>query len=1094
MNDDASSDVTLHKLCTEAWDGALAADWDAAVLAATAARQDARGLTALHYACARGHAAVAARLAAAAPSAVTAREHTRQWTPLHYAAAGASMGAAAVLLRHGAVLDAPDVRGRTPHYILHIALNWEEYGDLLRGEEEDSDTVHGDVAPQKPREVYSWGNGAAYELGHGVPEEREHMRRVRTLAGTDCVALALAGTHAAAVTADGRAWSWGTSDAGALGQGRAVVQVLPAPIPGLAGEADGSGAVAACVASEDRTAFLTRAGELLLCGAGCTRLPRPVGGFIAATAGTERVHVVGVALGREHFVACTAGGALFAWGRGAEGQLGVGTTGECAARPRLIPLEGHEVAAVAAGDDFSLALTRTGRVLQWGGHRGKCTTPTPRFVQLRESVTTRSDGLNNNRTADDDGFQVVYSSRRGRRNNAEASGGGSTVRVRGIAAAGNTAAAVTESGAVHVWRETDFVSPRATLKVGSGRRAVRVALTTRRLGVLTPAGTLLLYDLARVLETRAAPKTPEMQPLTTVHDVEAFAMSDRAVLCTVRRAPPFNPRLPVAPSSFLADVRWLLAGAAVADGLPRIALCTPTGALVYADFALLSRCTGLRTPCIDAVRDARRRRLPCAVVVVDGEGCRLLSSLRAFVRFLYTGTPDTTSPDERADVLAAAAHYGYEGSTPVPPLSESSPSPSFEADLTKHFGMLLETGLGSDITIDCGNGERTAAFALHRAVLCARSRYFRAMLGGAFVEAGADRVAIGGVDPRAMHLLFVYLYTDTVRAYEGTSIGVLVGLCAAAHMFVLPRLGQLATAAVAARLTDENVDGVLENADRLGLAHLCDVCVRYYATRAGHLLRGGLFDALAEEQQPLVEDALRASAARAAPLVRMLFGPPLTPPVFTPKPPPKGQPVSVSALVSALVPARAPRQKQMPKTSKRKPIVNESAKIMNLGTKQPKEKEEKKKEEEGSTKELFWGEAPKAPAATKAQTLDEEFPSLGATPTKKQEQSAKSRRWDVRPSQERVQKARQAAAAAKHPKPPSAPRNAWGVVPVPQKAVSMSQAAEEQRWGPARAYDHTNHQWNTAGVVAPDASFQEILDEEYARQLAAKYAAGIFDD
>lgn len=130
--------------------------------------------------------------------------------------------------------------------------------------------------------------------------------------------------------------------------------------------------------------------------------------------------------------------------------------------------------------------------------------------------------------------------------------------------------------------------------------------------------------------------------------------------------------------------------------------------------------------------------------------------------------------------------------------------------------------------------------------------------------------------------------------------------------------------------------------------------------------------------------------------------------------------------------------------------------------------------------------------------LDEQqFPSLGTAAEKEpQKENTGGRRWQVRPSQERLRRARE---AARQPKPPTRPQNAWGIVPGAQKVVPLDEiqreAAETRFCGlPARPYNRTTHQWNTGGVRAPDASFQEILDEEYARRLAAKYAAGIFDD
>jgi hypothetical protein len=75
--------------------------------------------------------------------------------------------------------------------------------------------------------------------------------------------------------------------------------------------------------------------------------------------------VVGVAAGRAHGLAVTAGGEAWAWGENSYGQLGVGETTGRPAEPRRVPgLEA--VVAVAAGREYSVALTGDGAVWAWG--------------------------------------------------------------------------------------------------------------------------------------------------------------------------------------------------------------------------------------------------------------------------------------------------------------------------------------------------------------------------------------------------------------------------------------------------------------------------------------------------------------------------------------------------------------------------------------------------------------------------------------------------------------------------------------------------------------------------------------------------------
>ena len=58
-------------------------------------------------------------------------------------------------------------------------------------------------------------------------------------------------------------------------------------------------------------------------------------------------------------------GTVRAWGWNGNGQLGDGTTSD---RPAPVTVSGlTDITAIAAGDRFSLALRRNGRVMTWGG-------------------------------------------------------------------------------------------------------------------------------------------------------------------------------------------------------------------------------------------------------------------------------------------------------------------------------------------------------------------------------------------------------------------------------------------------------------------------------------------------------------------------------------------------------------------------------------------------------------------------------------------------------------------------------------------------------------------------------------------------------
>ena len=78
------------------------------------------------------------------------------------------------------------------------------------------------------------------------------------------------------------------------------------------------------------------------------------------------VRVTAVAAGWDFSLALTSTGSVLAWGDNAYGQLGDHTTTNSSTPVPVDLPAGTRVTAVAAGDTFGLALTSTGGVLAWG--------------------------------------------------------------------------------------------------------------------------------------------------------------------------------------------------------------------------------------------------------------------------------------------------------------------------------------------------------------------------------------------------------------------------------------------------------------------------------------------------------------------------------------------------------------------------------------------------------------------------------------------------------------------------------------------------------------------------------------------------------
>lgn len=221
-------------------------------------------------------------------------------------------------------------------------------------------------------EVVGWGDEA------GAPP--------RVVAGLPRIAqVAVGGAHQIALDVDGRLWTWGANGAGQLG--RSGDGAAPAVI-------DGPGELIAACAGSAHTAAISRDGVVWAWGAnGAGQLGQGAvdGAPHAAPVVVDGiVDPIEIACGRDHVLALGGDGRVWAWGRGASGQLGHGGSGNLGDRavPTELALSG--IAHVIAAGNTSWAIDREGVLWAWGqsssGQLGVGSTAEKR-------TPTRVDGL-----------------------------------------------------------------------------------------------------------------------------------------------------------------------------------------------------------------------------------------------------------------------------------------------------------------------------------------------------------------------------------------------------------------------------------------------------------------------------------------------------------------------------------------------------------------------------------------------------------------------------------------------------------------------------------------------------------------------------
>lgn len=227
--------------------------------------------------------------------------------------------------------------------------------------------------------VYAWGSAADGKLGNGTtsPDSFAPVPVSLPPGVASFTDLAAGEDNGYALGSNGRLYAWGLDSSGALGDGAATgtkttpVEVAGQPFAGGAIEEIAAGKDFAAVRLADGTVMSWGANGLGQLGNGNnTDQPAPVpvtsGGVAFSQLKANGQHVYGL----------TTSGALYAWGRGAEGQLGRGSTAAsnvpvAATMPAgvsftLVTAGGADPLAAGNAPGFGLAVGDDGLLYSWG--------------------------------------------------------------------------------------------------------------------------------------------------------------------------------------------------------------------------------------------------------------------------------------------------------------------------------------------------------------------------------------------------------------------------------------------------------------------------------------------------------------------------------------------------------------------------------------------------------------------------------------------------------------------------------------------------------------------------------------------------------
>ena len=205
---------------------------------------------------------------------------------------------------------------------------------------------------------------------------------VRSASSPGCGAKTIAGglDDGLALGTDATVWAWGRNQYGELGNGTTTDSVTPVHVQaaGGAGQLDGAVAIAGGtseVLRSDGTVWtwgLNAYGEL---GNGSTVFDSTSPVQVVGPSGTGTLsNVAAIASGGEFSLALTSDGTVFAWGFNSTGELGNGAATDSTV-PTTIPVQVlgpagsgflTNVVSIAAGFDQSFAITADGALWGWG--------------------------------------------------------------------------------------------------------------------------------------------------------------------------------------------------------------------------------------------------------------------------------------------------------------------------------------------------------------------------------------------------------------------------------------------------------------------------------------------------------------------------------------------------------------------------------------------------------------------------------------------------------------------------------------------------------------------------------------------------------
>ncbi|KAG8100097.1 hypothetical protein GUJ93_ZPchr0013g33969 [Zizania palustris] len=214
-------------------------------------------------------------------------------------------------------------------------------------------------------QLFTYGDGTFGVLGHGDTQGIAQPKEVESLKGSRVKSVACGPWHTAAIvevvssfkgnTPNGKLFTWGDADRGKLGHADKEMKLVPTCVDPLI---DNDFVQVSCGTA--LTVVLTATGIVFTVGSsrhGQLGNPQADGEYSCTVEGALKTEFVReISSGSSHVAVLTMSGKVFTWGKGAEGQLGLGDYNNRDTPTLVEALEGRHVESIVCGFNFTAAI------------------------------------------------------------------------------------------------------------------------------------------------------------------------------------------------------------------------------------------------------------------------------------------------------------------------------------------------------------------------------------------------------------------------------------------------------------------------------------------------------------------------------------------------------------------------------------------------------------------------------------------------------------------------------------------------------------------------------------------------------------------